>query len=81
MEAGLGIGDVEIETAVRVLFVPFLVIDLQRKSLEEDAVAALIYEVDLVQGAEHVRQRRLDLDGGNRGDDVEIVNRALRSVE
>src|ERR1039458_9216074 len=81
MEAGFRIGEIEIEKALRMLFIPFLVEDLQSKCLEKDAIAALIDEVHFVECAEHIRQGCLDLDGGNRGNDVEVVNRAVRSVE
>lgn len=77
VKASFGVSNVEIKETVRVLLVPLFVKDFQCKGLEEDAIPALVHEVYFVECAEHVRQCRLDLDGGNCGDDVEFLNCTL----
>ena len=81
VKAGFWAGDVKIQKAVRVLFIPLLIKDFEGEGLQEDTVAALINKIYLVERTEHVRKRRLNLDRCNRSNYIEVLNSALRTVK
>src|SRR5579859_7685318 len=74
------VGDVELQLFLWIFLVALFIKDLQGKSLNKDLVPALVYETGLVEDSQNIGKCRLKLDGGYRGDYIELRKGTMTAV-